>query len=165
MSINFFDNYKEFVVIPLEDKNDHGEEFHPHDYAKHFIITLSLNDSRITCWKEAENYQIEIDKSLEKVVREFNKKAKGSYYLQILELEEDKLYFVLALSCKAKHDNEKECAENISYLLEKMIANPLYVGECWYQLIGEKGRVERKLFTYAYKEYQLQHSLEASGKM
>jgi hypothetical protein len=165
MSINFFDNYKEFVVIPLEDQDDHVEEFHPHDYAKHFIITLSLNDSRISSWKEAENYQIKIDKSLEKVVTEFNKKKKGSYHLQVLELEEDKSYFVLALSCKTYHNDEKEFNENITYLLEKMIANPLYVGECWYQLIGEKGRVERKLFTYAYKEYKLQHSLEASERM
>ncbi|MFC4769635.1 hypothetical protein [Effusibacillus consociatus] len=153
MSGNFFDTYKEFIVIPADDQKQYEEEFAPEHYAQHFIITLSLYDSHILCWREASKYEIEIEKSIQKVVEEFNQEEKGSYHLQILELDEDKPYFVLALSCKTKTQNEEEVKNTISYLLEWKLANALYVGEYWFRLIGEKGRIKRKLFSFACKEY------------
>jgi hypothetical protein len=154
MSKNFFDNYKEFVVLPSENKPACKKEFDPRDYDRHFIVTLSLYDSLISCWSEANKYEIEVEKSLEKVLKEFNKKQQGVYHLQILELKEDTSYFVLALSCKIKEEDEKKITSGIMYILEKMISTPLYNEESWYRLIGEKGRVKRQLFHFTYKEYK-----------
>jgi len=155
MSGNFFDNYKDFIVVPVEDKKDYEEVFNPQDYAHHFIITFSLYYPLISCWKDAKKYDIDIEKSLQKVIRECNKKQKGSYYLQVLELEDDTSYFVLALSCNSRIENEEEFHKQISSLFERMLSNPLYVGESWYRLIDYTGRVERTLFTFTYKKYEV----------
>lgn len=153
MGIKFFNNYKQFVTIPPEKKPEDEVTFRPEDYDKFFIITVSLYNPLISCWREAANqYHIEIDTSLKRVGEEFNKKHKGSDYLQVLEVEEDNLYFVWALSCNTKHDSQEDLNSRISYLLSKL-SNSLYVGESWYQLIGDKGRINRQLFSYTMKEY------------
>lgn len=151
MNGNFFADYKSYIVVP-KDQEVSKEEFDPEDYATYYILTLSLYDSLISSWSEAEKHEIEVEKSIETVLEEFNRKQKGCYHLQKLELESDKPYFVLALSCKTKIENE-EATEYISYIVEKMISNPFYIGQSWYKLIGEKGRIERKLFSFSFKEY------------
>jgi hypothetical protein len=153
MSETFFTNYREFVIQPPQEQKNGEEKFNPHDYDKHFIVTFSLYDSLLSCWGEANKYEIDVEKSLENVVKECNKKEKGRYYLQVLELEEDKSYFVLALSCKTKEESTEELHETIRFLLEKRISNPLYSEEYWYRLIGEKGRIKRQPFYVSYKEY------------
>lgn len=150
MSHNFFSNYKEFIIYPLEEKKE--KEFDPKDYATHYILTLSLYDSLISNWGEAAKYGIQVEKSIEKVLEEFNNSRKGISHLQLLELEADKSYFVLSLSCKNKVE-EQDANDHISYIIEKVITNPFYVGQSWFQLIGDKGRVNRKLFCLSFREY------------
>ncbi|MEW9668379.1 hypothetical protein [Ammoniphilus sp. 3BR4] len=152
MGVKFFDNYKQFVTIPPEKKPEDELKFHPEDYDKYFIITVSLYNPLVSCWREANKYHIEIETSLNRVGEEFNKRHWGSDYLQVLELEEDKLYFVWALSCKSKKESKENLQDRVSYFLEKL-SNSLYVGESWYQLIGDKGRINRQLFSYTWKEY------------
>lgn len=154
MSENFFDKYQEFVVAPPDEKADRTEPFNPQGYTKHYILTFSLFDSLISCWREAKKYHIDVRKSLEKAVGHFNKKN-GSVHLQILELEEEKAYFVLALSCATTEENEEEVPPAITSLLEKDFANDLLIGETWYQLIGFKGKFERRLFSYTSKAYTI----------
>ncbi|ELK42729.1 hypothetical protein D478_06954 [Brevibacillus agri BAB-2500] len=77
----------------------------------------------------------------------------GDAYLQILEMEEDQSYFVLALSCKTASDQEQAVMNRITHLLEKDFATDLLIGETWYQLIGTKGKFERKLFSYSIQPY------------
>jgi hypothetical protein len=152
MSGEFFANYKEFIKVPLEVQKVNQEEFDPKDYATHYILTLSLYDSLLSNWKETTKYEIEAKKSIEKVLKGFNKKQKGVYHLQLLELEDDKSYFVLSLSCKTKVEIE-EAINRISYIIENIISNPFYVGQSWFRLIGDKGRIKRKLFCFSFKEY------------
>lgn len=153
MSENFFDKYKEFVVVPKKEQEDMTQAFDPRGYSKHFIVTFSLYDSFISCWREAKKYQIEAGKSIEKVVRDFNAKKNGSYRLQVLEFEEDNSYFVLALSCKKNMESEEAIKDTISNLLERDFSNDLLIGETWYQLIGFKGKFERRLFTVTVMKY------------
>jgi hypothetical protein len=150
MNGNFFADYKDFIIYPLEEQKE--KKFNPQDYATHYILTLSLYDSRISNWEEAIKYEIEIEKSIEKVLEEFNHTQKGVYHLQLLELEEDKTYFVLSLSCKTKIESQK-ANDSISYIINNIITNPFYVGESWFLLIGDKGRIIRKLFCFSFKEY------------
>ncbi|MDQ0219586.1 hypothetical protein ELQ35_18820 [Peribacillus cavernae] len=152
MSGSFFADYKKFIVLPEEEVSK--EEFDPQNYATFYIVTLSLYDSLLTNWREANKYEIEVEKSIETVLEEFNRKQRGIYNLQILELESDNSYFVLALSCKSKIENE-EANDRISHILEKILSNPFYIGQGWYKLIGEKGRIERKLFCFSFKEYMI----------
>jgi hypothetical protein len=154
MSGNFFDNYKKFVVLPQENEDACKKEYRHQDYERHFIVTLSLYDPLISCWKEATKHEVSIKESLGRVVRGFNEKEHGFYHLQLLELTEDKPYLVLALSCAIKKDKEQEDAD-LSYIVEKAISNSLYNEECWYRLIGEKGRIKRQLFCCTYKEYTI----------
>lgn len=149
MDGNFFANYKEFIIYPLEEQTE--KEFDPQEYATHYIITLSLFDSFLSNWEEANKYEIEVEKSIEKVLGEFNNSHKGVYHLQLLELEEDKKYFVLSLSCKDKM--EQEANDRISYIIDKYISNPFYVGQSWFRLVGDKGRNARKLFCSSFREY------------
>ncbi|MBD1383347.1 hypothetical protein [Metabacillus arenae] len=152
MNGDFFDNYKKFIMIPEEQNANQSREFDPQDYEAHYILTLSLYDSLISNWGEAIKYEIEVEKSIENVLEEFNSDQKGLYHLQLLELESDKPYFVLALSCKNKFENQ-EANDRISYILEKVISNPFYVGQGWFQFIGDKGRIKRKLFCFSFTEY------------
>jgi hypothetical protein len=154
MSGEFFANYKEFIRIPIEKQKHKHKEFDPQDYALHYILTLSLNDSLLSNWGEANKYEIEVDKSIEKVLEEFNKTQKGLYHLQLLELEEDQLYFVLSLSCKTKVDKQV-AEEQIAHIIEKVISNPFYVGQSWFRLIGDRGRIDRKLFCFSFIEYKI----------
>jgi hypothetical protein len=149
--MNYFADYKKYIVLPLE-KEVTKEEFDPADYGTFYILTLSLNDSLIENWNEADKFEIETVKSIETVLEEFNRKQKGTYYLQFLELEADKPYFVLALACKAKVDSQ-EANERVSYIVEKIISNAFYIGQGWYKFIGQKGRIERKLFCFSFREY------------
>ncbi|MBA9024724.1 hypothetical protein [Peribacillus huizhouensis] len=150
MNGNFFANYKDFIIYPLEE--DNPKEFDPQDYATHYILTLSLYDSLVSNWGEANKFEVDVKKSIGKVLNEFNNTQKESYHLQLLELESDKSYFVLSLSCKTKIENS-EANDRISYIIDKIISNPFYVGQSWYQLIGDKGRITRKLFCFSFKEY------------
>lgn len=152
MSENFFANYKKFVIPPLKQHRVGNEEFNPNDYATYYILTVSLYDSLLTNWKDADEYEINIHKSIDKVLTEFNEKKHDNYHLQLLEFEEDKSYFVIALSFKNKIDHQ-EANEMISNYIEELISNYFYNGENWYKLIGHKGRVERKLFNISIKEY------------
>lgn len=152
MNEGFFANYKEFIISPLEEQKVNQIEFDPQDYHTHYILTLSLYDFLLSSWREANKYEIEVEKSIEKVLEEFNTTQKGIYHLQVLELEGDKSYFVLSLSCKTKMEN-KEANDRISYIIEKIISNPFYIGQSWFRLIGEKGRVKRKLFCFSFREY------------
>ena len=82
----------------------------------------------------------------------FNQMQREKYHLQLLELDRFKNYFILALSSKTKFNlgEENECITNI---IEKILTNPFYVGQGWFNLIGEKERVARKLFCWSFKEY------------
>ncbi|MCM2533366.1 hypothetical protein NDK43_14355 [Neobacillus pocheonensis] len=152
MNENFFGNYKNFIVIPLEQHKVGKKSFDPNDYSSYYILTLSLYDSLILNWIDAKKYEIDVKKSIEKVVDEFNQKQKGNNHLQLLEFEDDKSYFVLALSNKTKIDNQEENGQ-LSNFIERMISNSFYIGQSWYKLIGHRGRIERKLFNFSIKEY------------
>ncbi|PLT33424.1 hypothetical protein [Bacillus sp. V5-8f] len=150
MDGNFFADYKKFIVLPEEEVSK--EEYNPKDYASYYILTISLYDSLISSWREATKHEIDIEKSIETVLEEFNQRQKKAYHLQLLELGDTKPYFILALSCKSKFE-DGETDARIFYFIDKMISNSFYVGQSWYKLIGEKGRVERKLFCYSFREY------------
>lgn len=154
MSGNFFANYKEFIIIPLEEQKANQKAFDPQDYATHYILTLSLYDSLLSNWRDAIKYEIEVENSIKKVIEEFNKTQKGIYHLQLLELENDESYFVLSLSCKTKIEN-KDASDRITYIIENIISNPFYVAQSWFRLIGDKGRLKRKLFSFSFKEYKV----------
>jgi hypothetical protein len=152
MSENFFANYKKFVVLPSKQQLVGNEEFDPTDYAAYYILTVSLYDSLISNWKDAHAYEIDSKKSIDIVINEFNEKQNGIHHLQLLEFENDKPYFVIALSCKNKIENAEENGIFSNYI-QKSISNLFYIGQKWYRLIGEKGRVERKLFNISMKEF------------
>ncbi|MED3499722.1 hypothetical protein [Brevibacillus agri] len=153
MSDRFFGNYKAFVVIPEKKQKAEPKAFDPSDYTRHFVLTFSLYDSLIANWKEAAKFKVQPRQGLARVVDDFNLKHGGDAYLQILEMEEDQSYFVLALSCKTASDQEQAVMNRITHLLEKDFATDLLIGETWYQLIGTKGKFERKLFSYSIQPY------------
>lgn len=154
MSEHFFGQYKEFVVVPKEAKDEGGEEaFTPQDYAAHYILAFSLYDSVIACWREAAKYHVDAEKSLLKVVADLNAKKRAVLRLELLEIEPKKTYFVLALSWKDGKEEEQAVQARIHSFLEKDFSTDLLIGEMWYQLIGAKGRFERRLFTYTLEKY------------
>ncbi|KMZ40085.1 MULTISPECIES: hypothetical protein [Bacillales] len=153
MSDPFFSNYKAFVVVPADEKQMGPEPFSPNDYASHFILTFSLYDAVISSWREATKYKVQAKKGLSNVIEGFNAKRRGTARLHLLEMEEDQAYFVLALSLKIQKDNEKAVMETITNLLDKDFATDLLIGETWYQIIGAKGKFERKLFSYNVQPY------------
>jgi hypothetical protein len=154
MSNRFFADYKKFIVIPKQDEKFSEKGFDPHEFASHFILTLSIFDPVISSWAEASKHDIDVEKSIENVLDGFNQRNHGVYHLKLLELEKDHTYFVLALSVKDKIDPGQADFE-ISNIIEKMISNPFYIGQSWYKFTSEKGRVERKLFCFSFKEYAL----------
>lgn len=156
MRENFFADYKKFIVIPDDGKTVGKKEFDPQDYAAYYILTMSLFNSKISTWKEAAKYGIDIEKSIKTVTEDFNIKQNGLYHLQLLELDKFKNYFILALSFKYKLETQA-AKEKISYLVDKFITNSFYVGQNWFTFIGERGRVERRLFSYSIKEYNVSH--------
>ncbi|MDX8289436.1 hypothetical protein SLL00_06510 [Metabacillus indicus] len=156
MKGDFFSNYEKFIIVPLEEQNA-KQEFTPSDYPSHYILTLSLYDALIENWNEAAKFEIDIKAGLEKVLEEFNRKHGDHYHLQVLELDTDKPYFVLAFSSKMKIESE-EADSRIAYVLEILLSNHLYVGQNWYRLIGDKGRIKRQLFSYSFKEYYVMES-------
>jgi hypothetical protein len=159
MSEKFFADYKKFIVAPDEVKRAEMEVYDPQKYAAYYILTLSIFNSRITTWRDASKYEIDVEKSIKTVFAEFNKKQQGTYYLHLLELDKFKNYFILALSVKTKFEPGKE-NERISNIVDKMLTNPFYVGQNWFNIIGEKGRVERKLFCCSFKEYEITDNVE-----
>ncbi len=155
MSENFFGQYKEFVVVPKEESKEGLEEdFVPEDYAIHFILTFSLYDSCISSWTEALKYHVNVENSLKKVVAELNAKKKNLLRLEVLELVDGKTYFVLALSWKDMKQDEQAVRDKIRTFLDKDFSTDLLIGEMWYQLIGGKGKFERRLFTYTMEKYE-----------
>ena len=154
MSENFFANYKEFVVTPFIRQRVGDHEFNPNDYANFYILTFSLYDSLLSSWEDASVYNIDVKKSIDIVLNEFNEKQDDNYHLQLLEYENDKSYFVFALSCKNKIENQ-DVTDIVSHYIETLVSNSFYIGQNWYRLIGQKGRIERKLFTISIKEYTL----------
>ncbi|MED4784634.1 hypothetical protein [Brevibacillus choshinensis] len=155
MSENFFGHYKEFVVVPKEEKEEGMEEvFVPEDYASHYILTFSLYDSCISSWKEADKFHVNAENSLKKVVAQLNAKKKSLVRLELLEIDDEITYFVLALSWKEGNNNEQNMRGRIQVFLEKDFSTDLLIGETWYQLIGAKGKFERRLFTYTMEKYE-----------
>ena len=156
----FFADYKNYVVVPEDEKQVGNKEFDPQNYAAYYILTLSIFDSRLTTWKDASKFEIDIEKSIKTVLGDFNQMQREKYHLQLLELDKFSNYFILALSSKTKFSPEEE-KERIAYIIDKILTNPFYVKESWFNLIGEKGKVARKLFCYSFKEYvveDLNHS-------
>lgn len=149
---NFFSDYKKFIVLPEDKKGVDNEVFNPKNYAAYYILTLSIFDSRLSTWRDASKYEIDVEKSIKTVLKDFNQMQREKYHLQLLELDKFKNYFILALSSKTKFKTGEENV-SISYIIDKMLTNPFYVGQSWFNLIGEKGRVERKLFCCSFKEY------------
>lgn len=153
MNDNFFADYKKFIVTPVDEKLNGKESFDPKNYTSHYIITLSIFNPRITTWKDAGKYDIDVDKSIKTVLKEFNIKHRESYHLQLLELDKFKNYFVLALSLKTKFETQEE-NDRIAFIVDRLLTNPFYVGQGWFNLIGEKGRVARKLFCCSFMKYE-----------
>ncbi|WP_409298603.1 hypothetical protein V1498_09735 [Peribacillus sp. SCS-26] len=152
MTGKFFADYSQFIVIPEEEKKTSTKEFNPADFASHFILTLSLYDALVTKWSDAGKYEVVPEKGIETVLEDFNLRQRDAVYLQLLELDKEKSYFVMALSIKEELSRE-ESALKISQIVEKMLTNPFYIGQSWYKLIGDKGRIQRKLFCFSFKEY------------
>jgi hypothetical protein len=152
MDGNFFADYKKFIVTPVDEKKIGKEVFDPKNYASHYILTLSIFDSRITSWKEVSKYEIDVEKSIKTVLKEFNLKQFEKYHLKLLELDHSKNYFVLALSSKIKFETKEE-NDRISFIINRILLNPFYVGQGWFNLVGEKGRVARKLFQCSFMKY------------
>jgi hypothetical protein len=153
---NFFADYKKFIVAPEDEKRVGKEVFDPKNYAAYYILTLSIFNSRISTWRDASKYDIDVEKSIKTVLKDFNQKQCERYHLQLLELDKFKNYFVLALSSKTKFEPGEE-NDRISFIIDKMLTNPFYVGQEWFNLIGERGRVERKLFCCSFKEYVVEN--------
>jgi len=152
---NFFADYKNYIVVPEDEKLDGIKVFDPKKFAANYILTLSIFDSRLTTWKDASKFEIDIEKSIKTVLSEFNQMQREKYHLQLLELDKFKNYFILALSSKTKF-NPGEEKDRINELIDKKVTNPFYVGQNWFNLIGDKGRVARKLFCCSFKEYMTQ---------
>ncbi|WP_423801873.1 hypothetical protein [Neobacillus sp. SAB-20_R2A] len=154
MMDHFFADYKKFIVVP-EDEKKRNEVFDHKNYAAYYILTLSLFDPRISCWRDAGKFEIDIDKSIETVLKGFNEKQRERYHLQLLEVDKSKNYFILALSSKIKFTSEEE-QDSISFIIDRILTNPFYVAQSWFNLIGEKGRIARKLFSCSFKEYVIE---------
>jgi hypothetical protein len=152
MSENFFVDYKKFIVVPEDEMRVGKEVFDPKNYAAYYILTLSIFDSRLSTWRDASKYDIDVEKSIKTVLENFNKKQRGLYHLQLLELDKFTNYFIMALSSKTKFEPGEE-NDRISSIIDKMLTNPFYIGQNWFNLVGDKGRVERKLFCCSFKEY------------
>ncbi|KGM45737.1 hypothetical protein P9D43_28285 [Neobacillus niacini] len=149
---NFFADYKKFVVIPEDESQVNNEVFDPKKYAGYYILTLSIFDSRLSTWRDASKFEIDIEKSIKTVLRNINQMQREKYHFQLLEIDKFKNYFILALSTKTRF-NPGEEDDRIAYVIDRILTNPFYVGQNWFKLIGEKGRVARKLFCYSFKEY------------
>ncbi|WP_121613256.1 hypothetical protein [Mesobacillus foraminis] len=161
MSERFFADYKKFIIIPEEEHKVGKKAFDPGDYASHYILTLSIFDAVISEWRQAAKHDIDVKQSVHSVLTEFNLKHYSNFHLQLLELDMDKSYFVLALS--SRNQIEAEAAQTrVSDIVEKMITNPFYIGQSWYKLTSERGRVERRLFSFSYKEYTYEFKDEKS---
>jgi hypothetical protein len=156
MNEKFFADYEKFIVTPVDEKLNGKESFDPKNYASHYIMTLSIFNSRITTWKDAGKYEIDVDKSIKTVLKEFNIKHHERYHLQLLELDKFKNYFVLALSSKTEIETNEE-NDRISFIVDRMLTNPFYVGQGWFNLIGEKGRIARKLFCCSFMKYVIEN--------
>jgi 3-methyladenine DNA glycosylase AlkD len=153
MNADFFANYKDFMVFPDDDEYSPKEEFIPQIYQAHYIITLSLVDSLISSWVEAAKLDIDLEKSLQKVIGEWNRREKRAHNMQLLELKEDTTYLVLALSFKTRIENDEEVSKKIETMIQKEFTNSLFIGERWYTLVGEQGKKHRRLFKLLFKEY------------
>lgn len=157
---NFFADYKNYIVVQEDEKQDGNKVFDPKNFAAYYILTLSIFDSRLSTWKDACKFEIDVEKSIKTVLSDFNQMQRETYHLQLLELDKFKNYFILALSSKIKF-NPGEEKNRIDYIIDKILTNPFYIGQSWYNLIGDKGRVARKLFCCSFKEYvveDLSHS-------
>jgi hypothetical protein len=163
MKENFFADYKNFIVVPEDNKRVVNELFDPKNYAAFYILTLSIFDSRLSTWKDARKFEIDIEKSIKTVLSDFNQNQRERYHLQLLELDQFKNYFILALSSKTKFNSGEE-KERIPYIIDKLLTNPFYVGQSWFNLIGEKGKVARKLFCCSFKEYVWEYPNHSKGE-
>ncbi|QIZ08094.1 hypothetical protein HFZ78_16265 [Priestia megaterium] len=153
---NFFADYKNYIVVPEDERQVGNEVFDPQNFEAYYILTLSIFDSRLSTWKDASKFEIDVEKSIKIVLRDFNQMEREKYHLQLLEFDKYKNYFILALSSKTKF-NPGEEKDRINDLIDKKVTNPFYVGQNWFNLIGDKGRVARKLFCCSFKEYTAQN--------
>jgi hypothetical protein len=159
---NFFDNFKNFVVLPQTEEGSDATDFVPEQYEKHYIVTVLLNQPVISCWNEAPRHEVEVSKSLHMAVSKFNKREAACSFLQLLEMEMDKNYLVLALSYNPPGrlnspigaDINDAGDPDISRYLESTIGCWLYNRERWYQLISVGARFKRKLFVIHAREYE-----------
>jgi hypothetical protein len=151
MNENFFADYKNYIVVP-EDEKAGDEVFNPQNFEAYYILTLSIFDSRLSTWKDASKFEIDVEKSIKIVLSDFNQRQRKKYHLQLLEFDRYKNYFILALSAKTKFNSEEE-KDRITYIIDNILTNPFYVGQGWFNMIGEKGKVARKLFCCSFKKY------------
>jgi hypothetical protein len=159
MSKSFFADYKKYIVIPDEEKKVGKKAFDPREFAGHYILTLTIYQPVIKTWAQAEKFNIDPQKSIEKVLEDFNQKHHDLYHLELLELEDQQLYFVVAFSCREKIEEDKT-EGLISHIVERLLTNPFYIAQSWYNLTSERGRVERKLFCYSYRVYTYDEEVE-----
>ncbi|PLS02367.1 hypothetical protein [Neobacillus cucumis] len=159
----FFADYKKFIEVPKDETRLVNEVFDPNNYAAYYILTLTIFDSRLSSWKEASKFEIDVEKSIKTVLEKFNQMQREKYHLQLLELDKFKNYFILAFSSKIKF-TPKEEKERITYIIDRLLTNPFYVGQGWFNLVGEKGKVARKLFNYSFKEYVVENQNDTNEK-
>jgi hypothetical protein len=155
MNEDFFADYKNFIVVPEEEKQVGKEVFDPKNYAEHYILTMSIYDSRLSSLSDANKFAIDVEKSIITVLEDFNQKQQQVYHLKLLELDKFKNFFILSLSSKRKFEHGDE-NNQVSFIIDKMLSNPFYIGQKWFNLVGDKGRVERKLFSYSFKKYAVE---------
>lgn len=98
---NFFADYKNYIVVP-EDEKAGNEVFDPQKFEAYYILTLSIFDSRLSTWKDASKFEIDVEKGIKIVLSDFNQRRWNKYHLQLLEFDRYKNYFILALSAKTK---------------------------------------------------------------
>ncbi|WCK56380.1 hypothetical protein PP175_10940 [Aneurinibacillus sp. Ricciae_BoGa-3] len=159
---DFFDNFRHFVVLPQTEEGSEAINFDPEQYEKHYIITLLLNQPVISSWREAPHDELNVSENLRMAISNFNKREAACSFLQLLEMEMDKNYLVMALSYNPPAmPNSPIGAEindagepDISQYLESTIGCWLYNRDRWYQLVSREARFKRKLFVIHAKEYE-----------
>jgi hypothetical protein len=105
---NFFADYKHYIVVPEDEKKVVNEVIDPKDYAAYYILTLSMFDSRLTTWNDARKFEIDVEKSIKSVLRDFNQMQREKFQLQLLELDKSKNYFILVFLLKQNLNKGKK---------------------------------------------------------
>jgi hypothetical protein len=75
------------LLLNRKMKSEWVNEFDPKNYAAYYILTLSIFDSRLSIWKDASKFDIDVKKSIKTVMRNINQMQREKYHLQLLELD------------------------------------------------------------------------------